>query len=78
MMALDDPQGIPTQPLSEDLMIGAVPIASWLGVPPRKLFYMAETKQLPLFKIGGKLAGRKSTITRHFAALEQAGKAEVA
>lgn len=58
--------------LSDDLMIGATALSAWLGIPERKVFYMAETKQLPLFKIGGKLAGRKSTITQHITKLEQA------
>jgi hypothetical protein len=58
-------------PLSDDLMIGAIALAAWLGVPPRKVFYIAETKQLPFFKIGGKLAGRKSTIREHIAKLER-------
>jgi hypothetical protein len=57
--------------LSDDLMLGAVALGDWLGIPPRKVFYMAEHNQLPLFKIGGKLAGRKSTITEHIAKLER-------
>jgi hypothetical protein len=36
-------------PLSDDLMIGATALAKWLGLPPRKVFYIAETKQLPFF-----------------------------
>lgn len=64
--------GIPDSgPLSDDLMIGASALAAWLGVPERKVFYIAEMKQLPFFKIGGKLAGRKSTITEHIANLER-------
>jgi hypothetical protein len=58
--------------LAEDLMIGAKPIASFLGVPVRQVFYMAESGQLPMFKIGGKWAGRKSTITAHITRLEAA------
>ncbi len=57
---------------SEDLMIGAKTVAGWMGVPVRQVFYMAEGGQLPLFKIGGKWAGRKSTITAHIARLEAA------
>jgi hypothetical protein len=56
--------------LAEDLMVGAKPIASFLGLPVRQVFYMAESGQLPVFKIGGKWAGRKSTITAHIARLE--------
>ena len=60
---------------SEDLMIGAKTVAGWMGLPVRQVFYMAESGQLPLFKIGGKWAGRKSTITAHISQLETAGKA---
>src|SRR5205809_274312 len=56
--------------LADDLMIGAKPIATFLGLPVRQIFYMAEKGQLPLFKVGGTVAGRKSTITAHFAKLE--------
>jgi hypothetical protein len=56
----------------DDLLIGARPIATWLGLPVRQVFYMAERRQLPLFKIGSKWACRKSTIKAHFAALEVA------
>lgn len=69
MMQKDDLPG--TSRLSDDLMIGAAALAAWLGVPPRKVFYIAETKQLPFFKIGGKLAARKSTIKEHIAKLER-------
>jgi hypothetical protein len=58
--------------LAGDLMVGASSIASFLGLPVRQVFYMAESGQLPLFKIGGKWAGRKSTITTHIARLEAA------
>ena len=56
-------------------MIGAKLIASFLGLPVRQIFYMAEKGQLPLFRVGAKIAGRKSTITAHIAQLESAGKA---
>jgi hypothetical protein len=64
-------------PLAGDLMIGVKAIAEWLGIAPRKVFYMAETGQLPgLFKIGSKWAGRKSTIQRRITELEtQSGRA---
>lgn len=64
--------------LADDLMVGAKAISEWLGIAQRKIFYMAETGQLPLFKIGGKWAGRKSTIQKRIAELEaqaQSGRA---
>lgn len=59
------------QKLGEDLIIGAKPIAEWLGVPPRKVFYWGEKGMLPLFKIGSQWAGKKSTLARHFEKLER-------
>lgn len=59
--------------IGDDLMLGAKSVAAWMRLPVRQIFYMAETGQLPLFKIGGKWAGRKSTITAHIAELESPG-----
>jgi hypothetical protein len=56
--------------LGDDLLIGAKSIGAWMKLPARQIFYMAETGTLPLFKIGGKWAGRKSTISTHIANLE--------
>ena len=59
-----------SQELNSDLMVGVKIIADFLGVPDRRVFYWAETKKLPLFKIGSLWAGKKSTLRRHFAELE--------
>jgi hypothetical protein len=56
--------------LSDDLLVGIKPIANWLKLPTRKVFYMAEKKHLPLFKIGKQWAGRKSSILKRFEELE--------
>lgn len=56
--------------MSDDLLVGIKPIANWLKLPPRKVFYMAEKKHLPLFKIGKQWAGRKSTILKRIEELE--------
>jgi hypothetical protein len=69
---MSDQGSKPVMPLAEDLMIGAEPIAAWLGVSARQLFYMHETKKLPLFKIGGRLAGRKSKLMQFIEELERA------
>jgi len=60
--------------LADDLMIGAKPIAAFLGLPVRPVFYMMENGQLPAFKIGSKWAARKSTLAGHIVQLESAGK----
>jgi hypothetical protein len=57
--------------LADDLMMGIKPIAKYIGQSERVTFYLAETGRLPLFKLGSKWAGRKSTINQHLLALEK-------
>jgi hypothetical protein len=64
--------------LADDLMIGAKPIAAFLGLPVRQVFYMMENGQLPAFKIGSKWGARKSTLADHIASLESAVKTKTA
>ncbi|WP_409188754.1 DNA-binding protein [Bradyrhizobium sp. RDM4] len=61
--------------LADDLMIGAKPIATELGVPLRQAFYLLETGILPAFKLGGKWAARKSTLRSFVDDLERGSKA---
>lgn len=56
--------------LADDLMVGAKPIAKFMGLTERQIFYMAEIRQLPIFKIGNKLAARKSKLRQHLTELE--------
>jgi hypothetical protein len=56
---------------TDDLMIGIRPIAEYLHEPERQAYYLAETRKLPLFKLGKLWAGRKSTINNHFEKLER-------
>jgi hypothetical protein len=58
------------QELASDLMIGIKPIAEFLGISERQAFYLAEKRRLPLFKMGAKWVGRKSTITQDIAERE--------
>jgi hypothetical protein len=60
--------------LADDLMIGIAPIAEFIGQSERKTFYMAESGKLPLFKIGSKWAGRRSTIHQHILTLEKSAQ----
>jgi len=48
--------------LSQDLVFGAKAIADLTGFSPRRVYRMAELKQLPVFKKGGQLIARKSEI----------------
>ena len=58
--------------LESDLIIGVPAIADWMRVPKRKLFYLAQAKKLPFFKIGEQWACRKSTMIKYVAELEHA------
>ena len=40
--------------LKDDLLIGAGPIAKFIGVSERKIFHMMQSGQLPGFKFGGR------------------------
>ncbi len=59
--------------LAEDLLTGAVQIAAFVGVEPRRAFYLLERGHLPAFKIGAKWHARKSTLRAHFAKLDANG-----
>jgi hypothetical protein len=50
------------QPLSADLLIGAEPIAEFLGMPLRETYHALQKGYLPTFKIGPKHAARKSEL----------------
>jgi hypothetical protein len=60
-----------SETLGDDLIVGAKPIAEELGMTERQVFYMAETGQLPVFKIGRKLAARRSTLRQRIVELER-------
>jgi len=47
--------------LANDLLRGMTRIAKFIGEPPRRGFYLAETGQIPAFKQGRLWMARKST-----------------
>lgn len=61
--------------LSNDLLIGAVPISTWLYGGPeycRRVFHLAETsRNFPHFKMGSKLHIRKSVMLASMWAQEE-------
>ena len=61
--------------LANDLLEGVGRIARFTGLKPRRVFYLAESGRLPLFKIGNRWCARKSTLIEHIAKLER-GEAE--
>lgn len=56
--------------LGDDLRIGAKAIAEEMGMTERQLRHAAETGQLPIFRLGGKLTARCSSLRQRLAQLE--------
>jgi hypothetical protein len=58
-----EPQSVGS--LSDDLIEGADALAEFIfggRKERRKVYYLAEKGELPLFRLGGKICGRKSVI----------------
>jgi hypothetical protein len=53
------------QDLADDLLSGFPAIAEFTGWPERRVYYLAEKKLIPLFKIGDRWHGRN----QHFDAI---------
>lgn len=53
-----------------DLMTGIAAIAAHLGWTERQVKHQASTGELPTFKVGAFVCARRSTLAKHFAALE--------
>lgn len=53
-----------------DLLDGIPAIAAFLSVPTRRAYTLHETAAIPTFKLGGKVAMRRSTWLAHVAKLE--------
>ena len=60
--------------LADDLLEGAAEIAAFMGPNwnARRVFYAAERKYLPIFRLGNRLSARKSAIRRRIEELEKA------
>jgi len=56
--------------IAEDTLEGIEAIADHIGKSKRKAYYLAETRQIPVFKMAGKWHMRKSTYAAHIARLE--------
>ncbi len=76
-MAGPDAGGFP--PLGSDLLRGADQIAEFMfGTPTerRKIYHLAETSNLPVFRLGALLCARKSTLLAWIEAQEDAAAAK--
>ncbi len=58
--------------LADDLLEGADEIAAFMGWNRRRVFYAAERKLIPIFRIGNRLSARKSKLLQHVEDLEKA------
>jgi hypothetical protein len=60
-----------------DLLDGAGPIARFLGVTQRRVYYLAANEMLPTFKLGEKIVARRSRLTAWMSEIES-GKSQPA
>ncbi len=60
--------------LADDLLEGADAIGVFMGWNRRRVFYTAERKLIPIFRLGNRLSARKSTLRRHIEDMEQVAK----
>lgn len=54
-----------------DLLTGADKIAAFIGVKPRRIYHLAETKRLPVFRLGTTLCARRSTLMKWIEEMER-------
>ncbi len=62
-----------SQPLAPDLLRGADEIAEFIfgeRASRRKVYYLAETSHLPVFRLGSQLCARRSVLMRWIAGQE--------
>lgn len=52
----------PTYSLADDLLKGAKAIAAFCGLTSRQVYWLAETKELPVFRMGSALCARKTKL----------------
>ncbi len=71
-----EPQQVPhdtSYELADDLLRGANAIATFVfgpGANRRKIYYLAETSHLPVFRLGSVLCARRSVLMRWIAGQE--------
>lgn len=56
------------EPLAEDILAGAREIAKETGFSVRKVYDLAESGYLPVFKLGGRIHARRSELRRKLSA----------
>lgn len=53
-----------------DLLTGADAIAAFMGLKARRVYHLAETQRLPVFRLGATLCARRSTLLKWIAEME--------
>ena len=56
-----------------DLLSGADAIAAFMGLKVRRVYHLAETERLPVFRLGATLCARRSTLLRWIEGMENQG-----
>ena len=67
----------PSQELADDLLRGAEEIAEFIfgtKKSKRKIYHLAESSRLPLFRLGSVLCARRSTLLAYIAGQEMRAK----
>lgn len=49
-------------PIADDMLVGARPIGQFMGITERQVFHLADTNRIPVFRLGSRIAARKSTL----------------
>ena len=66
----DEPNLTSVAPLADDLLTGATEIAQFLGLRRSRVYALLNAEAVPAFRLGSVWQARRSTLVRHFAALE--------
>ena len=48
--------------LADDLLMGADAIGDFLGVPKQRIYYLANTVEIPFFRMGSTVCARRSRL----------------
>lgn len=64
--------------IAQDIAYGAEAIAVMLGLTGRQVYRLSERARLPIFKIGGTICARRSTVMAWIEEQEEAARARMA
>lgn len=70
----DAPADAPLPPIADDLLDGADRVAAFVwgpGTHPRRLYRAMATSSIPVFRLGGRLCARRSSLHAWVRDLEQ-------